>query len=266
MLAFFTFFRDIFKNRFLLFQLVHRDVFSQYKNSRLGIFWAFAEPLAFMGVLYLVFGIGLRGGRDMSIPFICYLVSGMSVVNLFSAGLTKSVRTVKSHSFLLKKVNFRLSLLPFSTVISEVINHFLFFIAVIIILFVNQQFPNWYWFQLFYYLIAVIAFMVGLSFFVSAIGVFVNDLASVISIFTRVLFYFTPVFWDYEMLPETIQKYVRLNPLFYIATGYRDSLFYNIPFWEKPGLTLYYWCWVLFFLILGVFTFRKLSPQFADYI
>ncbi len=266
MKRFFSFFTDLWSSRYLIYQLTKRNVTVQYKKTKLGMFWSLAEPLAFMGILYLVFGIGLRGGRNMEIPFIVYLVSGMAVVNFFNQTMSKGAGAVRSHAFLLKKVNVRLSILPVITVLTGIIDHLIFFVAVCAILFLHQIYPNLYWFQLLYYLFAVSMFLLGISWFTSAVGVFFPDLQNIVSVLGRMIFYFSPVMWDYNIIPESLQYWVRLNPLFYIVMGYRESLFYNIPFWHDTFLIIYFWAWTLAMFIIGTFVFRRLRPQFADNI
>lgn len=262
----FKFIKNIIGNRYLIFQMTKRDVTSQYKKSRLGMFWSLAEPLAFMGILYLIFGIGLRSGRTMEMPFICYLVIGIAVVNMFTGVLSKGTSAIRNHSYLLKKTYFRLSILPFITVLTGIFEHLLFFVAVIVILLANAVFPTWYWFQTIYYLFALSFFLLGITLFTSAVGIFMPDLQSIVTVLGRMFFYFTPVFWSFEVIPQSLKSWIKLNPLFYIAMGYRESLFYRIPFWQHPIQTIYFWGCTLFMLIVGIFTFRKLRPQFADYI
>ncbi len=257
---------DILKTRYFILQITKRDLTMQYKKKKLGMFWAFAEPLLFMLVLYVVFGIGLRGGKTMTIPFICYLVSGMSVLNFFTSTLSKGTNVISSNSYLLRKPHFRLSILPVSAILTGITDHLIFFISVIFILAVNSFFPAWSWIQLLYYIFALSVFLLGAIWFTSSVAVLLPDIQSVIGVLTRALFYFSPVIWDYEAIPESLQKWVKLNPLFYIVTGYRDSLFYGVPFWTKPDQTLYFWAWTLVLLIVGTFTFRRLRPHFADLV
>lgn len=266
MKRFFSFFTDTWHSRYLLWQLTKRDVTQQYKKSKLGMFWSLAEPLAFMGILYLVFGIGLRGGRSMDFPFLCYLVSGMAVVQFFTGTMNQGTNAVRSHSYLLKKINFRLSILPISTVLTGIINHLIFMVAAFVIFLTYKIYPNWFWFQVLYYMFALSVFLLGISWFTSSVGVFMPDLQHIVSIFGRMIFYLTPVFWSFDMVGPRLQYWLKFNPLFYIAMGYRESIYYGIPFWNHPLQTAYFWGWVLFMIIVGVFTFRKLRPQFADYI
>ena len=100
--------------------------------------------------------------------------------------------------------------------------------------------PNIYWLQIFYYIFAHSMLLTGVVLFTSSVGIFWPDLQNVVSIVSRMVFYFTPVFWNYQIIPKSIQSYVKLNPLFYIAAGYRDSFFYKTGFWEHPLLSIYF--------------------------
>ena len=82
----------------------------------------------------------------------------------------------------------------------------------------------------------------------------------------RLAFFFTPIFWTPENIPESIMNFIKFNPLYYIVNGYRDSLLFHVGFWEKPGETLNYWIIVLVFLVIGVSVFKRLRPHFADVI
>jgi ABC-type polysaccharide/polyol phosphate export permease len=115
-------------------------------------------------------------------------------------------------------------------------------------------------------MLALSLLLLGISWFNSAVGVFMPDMEHIVSVFGRILFYFTPVFWSLDMLNPRLQYFLKFNPLFYIAMGYRESLYYSVPFWNHPLQTLYFWGWVVLMMLLGVFVFRKLRPQFADYI
>lgn len=228
------------------------------------MFWSLAEPLLFMAVLYVVFGIGLRGGRNMDIPFITYLVTGMAITQFFSSQLVSGTNSIRSHSYLLKKINFNISVLPVVVVLTGIIEHLLFLAPAFVILGINGIYPNWYWFQILYYLFAVSILLLGVTWFTSAIGVVWPDFHHIASVMGRVIFYFSPVIWTIETLPENLQEIVVFNPLYYIVKGYRDSFFYSTPFWEQGWLNWYFWGWTLFMLITGTFIFRKIRPHFAD--
>ena len=61
-----------------------------------------------------------------------------------------------------------------------------------------------------------------------------------------------------------LQKILKLNPLFYIVQGYRDSLIGKVAIWEHPVLTLYFWVFTAAVFIFGTRLFKKLQVHFAD--
>jgi lipopolysaccharide transport system permease protein/teichoic acid transport system permease protein len=77
-------------------------------------------------------------------------------------------------------------------------------------------------------------------------------------------FWATPIFWDINMMPPNIQIILKLNPMFYVVQGYRDSFIYFCPFWSYPYLTLYFWTVTIILFVVGALIFQKLKPQFAD--
>ncbi|MBI9100253.1 MAG: ABC transporter permease [Spirochaetaceae bacterium] len=260
------FIKYIWMSKFLIAQMTKREVGQQYRRSYLGVAWSLLEPLGFVAVLYLVFGIGLRGGRNLGVPFIVYLISGIAVINLFTKVFSQGPNVVRSNSYILHKVNFRISILPIVSVLSSVVDHLIFMIPVTLILVLNGIFPHLFWFQIIYYLFALFIFMIGLTWFTSSVGIFFPDLSHIISVLSRMIFYFTPVFWTIDAVPEKLQRILKFNPLYYIAMGYRESLFWDIPFWEHPKQTAYFWGWTIFMLIVGILFFRRLRPYFADVI
>jgi len=108
----------------------------------------------------------------------------------------------------------------------------------------------------------------GLSYITSAVLVFFKDIREVVNIFLQVGIWGTPIMWNIYSpamhIPGPIMTIIKLNPMFYIVEGYRDSLIGRVGFWEKPALTLYFWVFTLAVLALGIFVFRKLKDHFAD--
>lgn len=76
----------------------------------------------------------------------------------------------------------------------------------------------------------------------------------------------TPIMWDFNDLGlgGILQKILKLNPLFYIVQGYRDSLIGKVAIWEHPVLTLYFWVFTAAVFIFGTRLFKKLQVHFAD--
>jgi len=259
-----NFFRHIYQNKYLLYELTKRDFRQKYAANIMGLAWAILDPLAMMLIFWLIFGLGFRGGRKMDVPFVTYLISGLSAYMYFQGTLSQATGSIKSYSFLLKKVNFRVSILPLVKILSELFLHLIvIMIAVVIILF-NGILPTVYWIQIFYYIFCTSVLLLGLSWFTSSVNLFFPDISNIVNIVLRFFFYLTPVFWDPSIFPKKYLMILALNPMYYIVLGYRDSLLYGRPFWHQWQMTLYFWCFTLIALIVGIVVFSRLKPHFAD--
>ena len=106
----------------------------------------------------------------------------------------------------------------------------------------------------------------GLSYLTGAIVVFFRDLSQIVSILLQVLIWVTPIMWNMEAINMngTVQRILRLNPMYYVVSGYRDTMVSGVWFFEKPGMTLYFWIVAVVIFLLGTTVFRKLRPHFAD--
>ena len=105
-----NFLKEIYDKKEILFELSKRDFQKQYMGSYLGAVWIYLQPLLFITVLYLVFTFGFKSGSSSEgVPFAVYLISGMIAWFYIAENLNAGANVIKEHSFLLKKVNFRLS-------------------------------------------------------------------------------------------------------------------------------------------------------------
>lgn len=263
----FGFIKELYQKKFLISELTKRDFKERFIGSNLGIFWAFIDPLVMSLIMWFVFGSGLRGTHSAGdVPFITWLLPAMFAWQFFSETLGSGTGVIRSYSFLIKKVNFRLSILPIVKIISSLVLHLIFVGIVIGILLFYKIFPSWYWLQVFYYMGATCALLLGLTWFTSSVSIFTKDIENIVGIFIRFGFFLTPIIWNVKILPAKYVPILKLNPMFYIVEGYRDCFLNKIPFWEKLWDTLYFWGFTFGFLLLGMLVFKKLRPHFADVI
>lgn len=265
-LAPFSFLYSFYKERYVIGQLTLRDFRAQYIDSYLGLFWAFFQPVVFTSVIYFIFSHGIRsgGGAGDKYPFIAYLITGMIAWFYFSGVLAQGSNAIRSNSFLVRRSGFTLQVLPLVKIFSNLFAHAVFVTIAGVILVLSDVPVSLYWSQVLYYLFAAMALLLGVGLFLSSIAVFVPDVNRFIPVLVQIGFWATPIFWKLDRFPEFWQKVLVLNPAFYIVNGYRDSFLYGIGFWERPFLTLYFWGIVFFFFLLGMITFRRLRPHFAE--
>ena len=258
------FLREIYEKKYLIYELTRRDFTQRYIGSFLGLLWAFLEPLAMIMIMWFVFSLGFKVQPSGDVPFVTYLFTGMIAYNFFQDTMGASSGIMNSYAFMVKKMNFRVSILPIVKINSAFILHLVFIVIVMGVLIASGIRPSWFWFQAIYYIVAFVFLILGLSWLLSALGVFVKDVTHVMAVLLRMLFWLTPIFWNIDMLPERFHVFIKLNLLFYIVQGYRESFIYQVPFWTHPYYACYFWGFSLIIFSLGVLVFKRLRPHFAD--
>lgn len=262
-----NFFTDIYDKRSILYELAKRDFQQQYMGSYLGFVWVYLQPLLFITVLYIVFTFGLKPGSSSNgVPFAVYLISGMVAWFYIVENLNAGVNVIRQHSFLLKKVDFRLSMLPVVKLLSSSIPHMFFITIAILVALLNGIYPTLYIFQVIYYFGAMVILLLGLNWLTSSTNIFIPDVSKIVSVIVTFGFWLTPIFWNIAKIPEKYQWIIKLNPANYIVQGYRDSIITHIGFWEKPYETFYFWSITGIILWTGISIFKKLRPHFAEVV
>ena len=260
----FEFFQSILQNRRLLWSLTKNDFKQKYVGNFLGALWAFIQPTATVLIFWFVFQVGFKSQPVHNFPFILWLVAGMFPWFYFAEGLANGTNSIINNNFLVKKVVFRVNLLPIIPLLSALIVH-LFFICFMYSMFLYYGYtPNLYWLQVFYYLFALSMLLLGLSWITASVVVFFKDMGQIVSMFIQFGFWLTPIFWSIDMIPERYHWIIKLNPLVYIIDGYRESMITHKWFWENMEMTLYFWIVTVTILIAGSMIFKKLRPHFAD--
>lgn len=261
------FLKHLFANQKLITTLIKNDFKKTYLGSYLGLFWAFAQPIVFILVIWFVFDVGIRATPNSEgTPFFLWLIAGMIPWFFFANGLNSGTNAIVANAFLVKKVAFRTSILPLVQIGSAFIIHLVLVVLLIVAFLLHGFMPSIYWLQLFYYLFCSIFLLLGITWLTSSIRVFVKDIGNFIAIVIQIGFWATPIFWSLDLVPAHHRYIIELNPMFYIIDGFRDTFINHIWFWEKGFLTLYFLGFSLVFFVIGAVVFRKLRVHFGDVI
>ena len=234
---------EIYRNRRLVFSLAKNDFKTKYAGSYFGTVWAFIQPIVTICVYWFVFGLALRNGSDKGVPFVLWLIAGLIPWFFFQEGLTGGTNALLEYNYLVKKVVFNIRILPVVKVFSAVFVH-CFFVVIVLVIYTCMGYPpSLYALQLVYYSFCIFMLILAVTYMTSAAVVFFRDLSQIINIALQVGVWVTPIMWDFNDLGlgGILQKILKLNPLFYIVQGYRDSLINKVAIWDHPVLTLYFW-------------------------
>ena len=255
---------DIIKDRKMLWRLAKNDLRGRFAASFLGGTWAFIQPLVSLLVMWFVFQVGFKSAPVSGIPFIVWLAPAQLVWSFFSEALISGTNCLMEYSYLVKKVNFRVSLLPLIKIISSMFIHAFFILFIFFLLAVNNIAFSIYNIQVLYYWFCTCFLLVGMCWLLSAIAPFVKDVVNIVGVLMQVGFWVTPIFWSPDNMTPFVQNVLKINPMFYICRGYRDAFVDHVWFWERGMTNLIFWMIAIVFFIAGASLFHKLRPQFAD--
>lgn len=244
--------------------MARREIGNLYVGSLLGVLWALIHPLAMILVFWFIFSVGFRVQPTNDVPFVVWLTAGMAPWFYFAAIITGSSSVVVAHANLVKKTLFPSEILPIVKIISNLVTHGFFVSLLLVLILCYRLGISLYWLQAFYYLFCLWVIALGISWAISSVNVFVRDITHLVAIVIQIGFWATPIFWDINMMPERVRLILKLNPIYYIVQGYRDSFIYHVPFWHYPYQTIYFWAFSLLCLVIGARVFQRLKPQFAD--
>ena len=128
-------------------------------------------------------------------------------------------------------------------------------------------YPDLYVLQIVYYSFCMVILTAGLIYATSAVTVFFRDMKEVVSILLQIGMWVTPIMWNFESMqgiPKWAVLLLKLNPMYYIVSGYRDTFLMKTWFWEHAGWTVYFWIFTILCFLFGSWVFKRLRIHFAD--
>ena len=249
-----------------LWELAKNDFATRFAGSFFGIIWAFIQPMVLILMYVFIFQVAFPANPvDGKYPYVLWLVAGLIPWFFFSESVVNSTNCLIEYSYLVKKIVFPIKILPFVKIISSLFVHLFFIVFTLVISIVVGNFSGAYFLQILYYLVCLVVLASALGFFTSSILPFFRDFMPIVSIFMQVGMWLTPILWDIDILQNPILKLImKGNPVAYIVNGYRETYLGLGWFWQDPGYMLYFWCQVLLIGTIGIVSFRKMTPHFAD--
>ncbi len=265
------FLSDFFKYKYLLSEIVRRNIKVQYRDSVLGIVWTLLQPLLVTIVLALVFGGFFGKGANGEDNYVVYLLCGRLLYDFFSLSTKRAMRSVRLSASVIKKVYVPKYMYPLGDVISCFVT-FLISLIVLVLFFafyaiIGEPIPVTP-----YALLAIVPVIVlfilslGVGLILATTAVFFKDTEYLYDVFTLLLFYASPIVYVVESM--NMNHYVRLgimaNPLYSIINMFRDCVLYGQMFnlnhlWYSLGFAVV--C-----VIIGSLLFKKKQDKFILHI
>jgi lipopolysaccharide transport system permease protein len=217
-------FSRLYRARWLIYELVTRDLRLRYRGSVLGFAWTLLNPLLFMGVYLLVFGTFLHLGFH---NYALYLLSGNLAYIWFSSSLNIGTEAIRAGRMFVGKTVFPPEVLILVPVLSGAVN-FALSLPILLIADIALHQPFGPSIVLLPILIIGQALLtIGVLFFFSTLNVFYRDFGQLETYLVLLLLYLTPIFYQIQAVPEPYRKFILASPVAALILCYHDILFFG---------------------------------------
>ena len=267
---------ELYRYRFLLQNLVIRDLKIRYKNSILGLFWSLLHPLLMMMVYTILFTILIPDDAIDKYPI--FILVALIPWQFHTSTLNASAHSITGNASIIKKVYFPRILLPTAVMLSNLVNFLLASLVLLLMLFVFDVGVTIHALWVPLLLLTQIVFLLGLSFIVATLQTFYRDMGMILEVGLLAWFFLTPIFYPFERFSREAEiigltfdapRLMRwLNPMASIVDGYRTVLWGNVgssgPASMDPLALLRTFITAVLIFIIGYLLFNRTEHLFGE--
>jgi len=273
------YFENAYKYRYLIQEIVRKNVKLQYRNSFLGMFWTFLQPLLTMLVLVLMFNNVFGSSNSGVVCYPLYVLIGRLLYECYSQSTKRAMRSIRGSASIIKKVYVPKYIYPLSNVLANFVT-FAISLSVLVVVFaffyilMPSKYPDlclsWKMPLIIIPIFQLFLLSIGCGMILSVLNVFFKDIEYIYEVFCMLLFYMTPVFYKVQNLHLTGSKawfavVLKLNPLYWIVDEFRACiLVYGFNFHWKGFL--YTFIFSVASVFVGVLFFYKKQDKFILHI
>lgn len=252
---------SIVRYRWLLQELIVRDLKIKYRRSFLGYLWSLLNPLLLMIVLTIVFSHMFR----FDIPnYPVYLLAGQLIFGFYSEATNMAMHSILGSAALIKKIYLPKYIFPVSRVLSSFTTMTFSLAALFIVMVATKASFHITIIMLPVVLIYVLIFTTGIGLILSVLVVYFRDIRYLYSVFLTALNYLTPIFYPVSILPDWLREALVFNPLYNYVAMFRKVILYGV--W--PGAYDHMICFgiAVITLVLGLLIFKRYQRDFILFI
>ncbi len=257
---------ELWVQRELLYFFVWRDIKVRYKQTLLGLAWTILVPLANTVVFTVVFGKLAKLPTD-GLPEPVFYMAGLVIWKYFASALTSASGSLVNSSGLLTKIYFPRLFLPISTCITGLVDFFIAFSALLLLVLYYQILPALTILLLPLLLVVAMGTALGVGLFFAALNVRYRDVGVLVPFVVQIWMYCS-VIVPFSMIPDEYGNWRYLygiNPMAGVIEGLRWSL--------MPGTLEAPWILIgigavaaLSVLFWGLYYFKRMEEVFADIV
>jgi len=227
----------------LIFYKVYADLKAETQRTYLGFIWWIIEPIMFMSVFYLFFGVLLNQSTPDFVPF---LLVGLTLWQWFKSCLSHGAETILGGHALMQQVHLPKVIFPIILILTDTVKFLFILVLLLIFLWLYGYSLTWHYVALPLVLFVQLLFTTALTFILAAIVPFLPDLRFVIENMLLALFFMSGIVVSAEAIPEAYHVYYYLNPMVNLIEASRDILMHqSLP----PMLPL---LWITLISLAGI--------------
>ena len=270
----------------LLTELVRKDLKVKYKNSALGFVWSLANPLLYLAVFTLVFGVFLKN----NVPWFAVLfMSGFLIWSFFNSATLDATGAVVGNANLVRKVRFPRVVLPLASVGFAGVH--LALQLLVFFLFLIPSYPDAFGPQLLLLVPALavtVIFTVAMSLLASSLNVRYRDVQHLLEVALLAWFWLTPIVYPVTLVRNELAgagvlwmfKLYMANPMTAVVVAAQRAVYVHPVVIGNDGTLVqvlptggygFYLQWLAVaavvsavLLVIGLWTFRRLQADFAE--
>ena len=247
--------------KYLVFNLVSRNLKLKYRRSIFGIFWTLLNPIAVAAVYYFVFKVVLSVQMPHYLPFI---LSGVLPWTFFSQTLSEGMESIAGNWSLISKVPVPVQVFP---CICSLTNFFTFLISLPVLFMAGWLSDAPFRLPLIslpFFVIALLSMTYSFALILAIIFVYLKDLRHLLNIILQLWFYGTPILYNENMIPAKYQFILALNPVAGIFTSLHQILIRGE--WPATWHWIHVTLWTGSILVISAFFHKFYSRDIVENI
>lgn len=249
-----------------IFKLAKSDLIKTYRGAALGWAWAIVKPSMTLFVFWFAFSIGLRRGQPIEgYPFFLWLTAGMLPWFYMQEMITGGAGCIRKYRHLVTKMKFPISVIPTYFSLSHLYVHLALTVITIVLFMCFGYMPDVYYLQIPVYMLFMYLFFTVWSLLAGLLAAISIDFMNLVKSLSTMIFWMSGIIYDANgVKSHTLRVLLKINPVTFIATGYRNAFIYKKWFFEKPKELLAFFIVLLVFTLLALWAFKRLRKEIAD--
>ena len=249
---------ELVRYRYLLVELVSRNIKARYKRSMLGVGWTMLNPLLMMTVMSLVFTDLFKATLT---HYPVYLLAGLTLWTFFSQTTSTAMSELVWGGALLRRIYMPRSIFAVSALGTGIVNLALALVPLVGIALVTGAVVTPALLFLPIPIVLTSMFALGIGLLISTLAVYFADVIEMYQVVLLAGMYLTPVMYPLDIIPESNRWLFNFNPMHHLLYIFRVPVYEGrVPELASVAAAA---AFAVPILIAGWWFFAKRADEFA---